>query len=64
MKRLTIYLRNQKKVTIEGKEKLFNVKSYHNVSEEDAKRIIYSFKRDHVQKALYYHPNGVTFKMR
>jgi hypothetical protein len=53
MKRLTIHLRNQEKQIINGKEKLFNVKSFHRVSTEEALRIINTFdKKDLVKTEL------------
>jgi len=43
MKRLTVYLKNQKKIEINGKRKLFNVKSFHHLKEQDAATLLASF---------------------
>ena len=43
MKRLTVYLKNQKKLENDGKKKLFNVKSFHHVTEHEAMRLVATF---------------------
>jgi hypothetical protein len=50
MKRLTVYLKNQKKLENDGKKKLFNVKSFHKVTEQEAMTIVSSFNQNDVLK--------------
>lgn len=50
MKRLTVYLKNQKKVEIDGKKKLYNVKSFHHVSDEDAAKLVATFNQREIVK--------------
>ena len=50
MKRLTVYLKNQKKVESDGKKKLFNVRSFHRVSNQDAMRLVSTFNQKDVLK--------------
>ena len=50
MKRLTVYLKNQKKVEIDGKRKLFNVKSYHHLNEQEAATLVASFNQKDLVK--------------
>jgi hypothetical protein len=50
MKRLTVYLKNQKKVENDGKKKLFNVRSFHKVTYQDAMRLVATFDQRDVVK--------------
>ena len=50
MKRLTIYLRNQKRVAIEGEEKLFNVKTFKGIYEENIKHILSRYNKKDILK--------------
>ena len=50
MKRLTVYLKNQKKVEVDSKKKLFNVRSFHHVTEAEAMRLLTTFEKKDVVK--------------
>lgn len=50
MKRLTVYLKNQKKIDINGKKRTFNVKSFHHVRERDVMRILSLFEKKDIVK--------------
>ena len=50
MKRLTVYLKNQTKIEINGKKKLFNVKSFHHVTEQDVMKLLSTFNNKDIVK--------------
>lgn len=50
MKRLTVYLKRQPKIKVGDKMKVFNVQSFHHVSEHEAMTILASFAKEHISK--------------